>query len=42
MLVLSRIHLRPPAAGSAFEEVAVVEQAVKHGGDRTGGPGDKP
>jgi len=33
MLVLSRVHLRPPAARSAFEEMAVVEQAVEHGRD---------
>lgn len=41
MLVFSRIRLCPPATRSAFEEIAVVEQAVKHGGNRSklsGGP----
>jgi hypothetical protein len=34
MLVLRRIRLRPPAARSAFDKMAVVEQTVEHGGDR--------
>lgn len=38
MLVLSCIRLRPPTPQSAFEEMAVVEQAVEHGSDRAVGP----
>jgi hypothetical protein len=34
MLVLRRIRLRPPAARSAFDKMAVVKQTVEHGGDR--------
>jgi hypothetical protein len=34
MLVLRRIRLRPPAARSAFDKMAVVEQTVEYGGDR--------
>jgi hypothetical protein len=33
MLVFRRIHSCPPAPRPAFEQMAVVEQAVEHGGD---------
>jgi len=32
-LVFRRVHFGPPAARSAFQEMAVMEQTVEHGGD---------